>query len=73
MTGTQLKKLVDETIEWANQLDEAWVGTTTGNIIHRQKEHLKELVDANEMNLASVAVLELAQTCDYAEEELDGH
>jgi hypothetical protein len=69
MTETQLKTLVDETIEWANDLAETWTGTTMGNIINNQNNHLKDLVSQGEMNLASVAVLELAQTCDYAEKE----
>jgi hypothetical protein len=71
MTDKQLKKVVKETLEWANDMSDTWVGTTTGNIIDSQKKHLENLVESGDMNLASVQVIELAQTLVYAEKELD--
>lgn len=73
MTEQQLKKTVKETLGWASELSDAWVGTTTGNIIDSQKNHLESLVESGDMNLASVQVIELAQTLVYAEGELDEH
>ena len=67
MTDERLKELVKETVEWANDLSETWSGTTTGHIIENQKKHVESLMKSKDFNLASIAVLELAQTCDYAE------
>lgn len=64
-------ELIKKTLERASDMSEAWVGTTTGNIIDSQKNHLESLVKANDMNLASVQVLELVQTLQYAEEALN--
>jgi hypothetical protein len=71
MKESELRKIVEDTIQWANELAEAWVGTTTGRIIDKQKEHVEDLVKSNDLNLAEVAVTELAQTCVYAEKELN--
>lgn len=70
MKESELRKIVDDTIKWANELSETWVGTTTGRIIDKQKEHVEELMKSDP-NLAQIAVLELAQTCDYAEKEIN--
>lgn len=72
MKDTELRKIVDNTIKWANDLSESWVGTTTGRVIDRQKELVEDLMVSKDFNLAEIAVSELAQTCDYAEKELDG-
>lgn len=71
MTDIPIQKIVDDTIKWANELSDAWVGTTTGRIIDKQKEHVEDLMKSNDFNLAQIAVFELAQTCDYAEKELN--
>lgn len=63
---------IESTLKWAKELSEAWVGTTTGNIIEAQKKHLEYLV-SSDMNLASIQVLELIETCKYAQGELDEH
>ncbi len=71
MTDIPLEKIVADTIKWANDLSEAWVGTTMGRIIDKQKTHVEELMKSDP-NLAQIAVFELAQTCDYAEKEING-
>lgn len=71
MTDIPLEKIVADTIAWANELSEAWVGTTMGRVIDKQREHVEDLMKTDP-NLAQVAVFELAQTCDYAEKETNG-
>lgn len=66
MTDTRL----NETLKWAEELSETWVGTTTGNIIRARKEHLESLISFGDMNLASIQVLELAEVCALAQKEL---
>lgn len=73
MTDTELKRLVKTTVKWADELSEQWTGTTTGGMIEYQKKHVKELMASNDLNLVSVAVLELAQICDQVEKESDGY
>lgn len=72
MSDTNLKD-VQNTIKWANELTESWVGTTTGNVIRAKKEHLESLVAFGDMNLASIQVLELVEACQYAQKELNGY
>lgn len=69
MTDVQLTELIDSTIKWANELCAVWVGTRNENIIKSQRQHLEDLVEDGDMNLASIQVLELAQTCDGIESE----
>ena len=64
---------IEKAIELANELSEAWVGTTTGNIIEAKKKHLESLVSSGDMNLASIQVLELIETCEFAQKELNEH
>lgn len=71
MKDAELRKIVDDTIQWANEMSEAWVGTTTGRIIDKQIEHVSDLMKSNDFNLAEIAVSELAETCVYAEKELN--
>jgi hypothetical protein len=73
MTEAQLKKLTKETLGWADELSERWTNTTTGNIIDYQSKHLRGLLEYGDMNLVSVAVLELAQTLDKVESDDNGH
>ena len=73
MTETELKNLTKKTLGWAGELSEEWVGTTKGNVIEYQRKHVQELFDAGDLNLVSVAVLELAQTCENVESESDGY
>lgn len=47
---------VKKTLDWANELSEAWVGTIIGDIL--------------ENDLSSVQVLR--ETCEYAQRELEG-
>ena len=63
---------IEKALNWASELSEAWVGTTVGNIIESKKKHLQYLA-SNDMNLASIQVLELLETCEDAQRELDEH
>lgn len=63
--------LVQETLKRASNLSEVWTGTTVGNIIDSQKRQLEALLEYKDMNLVSIQVLELAQSCDNAEKQLD--
>lgn len=73
MNATDVKKLVDNTIARANEMSDAWTGTTTGSIIDSRKKHVESLMSNGDMNLVSIAVLELAEVCAYAEKELNGY
>ena len=66
------KKAVRKTLEWASEIAESWVGTTTGAIIDSQKRHVETLMKTKDLNLVSIAVLELVQTCKEAEHNLNG-
>lgn len=66
------KKAVRESLKWADEIAESWVGTTTGSIIDSQKRHVETLMKTNDLNLVSIAVLELVQTCKEAEQSLNG-
>ncbi len=69
MTDERLKQVATETVDWAKELSEVWTGTTTGKVIDSQLEGLTLAIKEDNLNLVSVLVLELAQTCDYAEKE----
>lgn len=71
MNHPELSKIVDDTIKWANELSESWVGTTTGRIIDNQKELVERLMVSKDLNSAEIAVSELSKTCDYAQKELN--
>lgn len=68
MSNSQLLDTVNEAVKRADNLSELWAGTTTGSIIDSQKRHLESLVRMGDMNLASIQVLELVQSCIDAED-----
>lgn len=70
ITNDNLLNDINETIDWASELGEAWLGTTTGRVLDSQRETLRSVVKINDLELASVLVLNLAQTCVRAEELL---
>lgn len=70
-SNDQLLETINETVDWASEMGEAWVGTTTGRIIDSERDNLLSIVKNNNLELASVAVLNLAKTCQYAEDELN--
>ena len=71
MIEDRLEEVVDETVKWAEELSESWTGTTTGRILDSQKDRVQNAMSSGDTKLASVEVLQLAQTCDYAEKELN--
>lgn len=70
LTKEQLLETVEETLDWAGDLGDAWTGTTIGRILDNERDNLVSIVKANDLELASVAVLNLAMTCQHAEEQL---
>lgn len=66
----QLLKEVDKAVDWAGELGDQWTGTTVGRILDNERENLLSIVKANDMELASVAVLNLMNVCQYAEKQL---
>lgn len=65
-----LLKTVNETVDWASDLADQWVGTLIGRILDNERDNLLYMVKENNLELASVAVLNLAMTCQHAEEQL---
>lgn len=70
LTEKNLLKQVDETVEWASELGDQWVGTLIGRILDNERDNLLCIVKEHNLELASVAVLNLAMTCQHAENEL---
>lgn len=70
LTEKNLLKTVDETVAWASDLGDQWVGTLIGRILDNERDNLLDMVKENNLELASVAVLNLAMTCQHAEEQL---
>lgn len=66
----QLLETVNETVDWASELGEQWAGTTLGRILDNERDNLLSVVKNNDLELASVEVINLAQTCMHAEEQL---
>ena len=64
-------KEVDKAVELAGELGDQWVGTTIGRILDSERDNLLSIVRANDIELASVAVLNLLNTCEYAEKQLN--
>lgn len=62
-------KLIKETLKRASDLSEEWTGTTVGSIIDSQKRHLEFLVESGDLNLASIQLLELVQSCNNIESQ----
>lgn len=70
LTEDNLLKTVDETVDWASELGDQWVGTLIGRILDSERDNLLTMVKENNLELASVAVLNLAMTCQHAENQL---
>ena len=61
---------VERAVDWASDLGDQWVGTIVGQVLDSERESLLRIVKSNNMELASVAVLNLIHTCMYAEKQL---
>lgn len=70
LTKEQLLETIDETVDWASDLGDQWVGTMIGRMLDAERDHLLEAVRREDLELASVMVLNLAMTCNHAEEQL---
>lgn len=66
----ELSKEVDKAVDWASELGDQWVGTMIGQVLDNERDTLLRIVKSNNMELASVAVLNLMHTCMYAEKQL---
>lgn len=71
MATKELLKEVEKTVDWAGELGDQWTGTTVGRILDSERDNLLSIVKANDLELASVAVINLMQTCMYAEQQLN--
>lgn len=70
LTEKNLLKQVDETVEWASDLGDQWVGTLIGRILDSERDNLLYMIKEGNLELASVSVLNLAMTCQHAEQKL---
>lgn len=68
MSDTEIQKIVDSAIKWANELSEIWTNTTAGRVIKYRKEHLESLANVD-LNLANIAAQELIEACKQADKE----
>ena len=66
----KLSKEVDKAVNWASELGDQWVGTMIGQVLDNERDTLLRIAKSNNMELASVAVLNLMHTCMYAEKQL---
>ena len=58
---------VEKAVERAGELGDQWVGTLIGRMLDAERDHVLEAVKRDDLELASVMVLNLVHTCDYAE------
>lgn len=70
LTKETLTQTVEETIERASELGDHWTGTTLGRVLDSERDNVVKLMRNDELELASVSVLNLAMTCQFAEEKL---
>ena len=66
----ELSKEVDKAVDWASELGDQWVGTMIGQVLDNERDTLLRIVKSNNVELASVAVLNLMHTCMYAKKQL---
>lgn len=66
----QLLKEVDKAVDRAGELGDQWVGTLIGLMLDAERDNVLEAVKRDDLELASVMVLNLTKTCDYAEKQL---
>lgn len=62
---------VEKTVDRASDLGDQWVGTLIGRMLDAGRDHVLEAVKRDDIGLASVMVLNLMKTCDYAEKQLN--
>lgn len=67
MPADQLLDKVERTVDWASDLGDQWVGTLIGRMLDAERANVLEAVKRNDLELASVMVLNLVHTCQYAE------
>jgi len=67
----ELLKEVDKAVDWASDLGDQWVGTLIGRMLDAERDHVLEAVKREDLELASVMVLNLTKTCQYAEKQLN--
>lgn len=70
LTKETLLETVEETVERASELGDHWTGTTLGRVLDSERDNVLKLVRNEDLELASVSVLNLAMTCQFAEEKL---
>jgi len=66
-----IKELAQKTLKRATDLSELWTGTTVGSVIDYRADHVRSLLLSKDMNLVSIAILELVQSCENAERDSD--
>ena len=70
MPSKELLKEVEQTVDWASDLGDQWVGTLIGRMLDAERNNVLEAVKRDDLELASVMVLNLTMTCQYAEKQL---
>ncbi len=70
LSKKKLLKTVDETVDRASELGDQWVGTLIGRMLDSERDNLLYIVKQENLELASVAVLNLEMTCQHAEKQL---
>ena len=68
MPTKELLSKVEKTVDWASDLGDQWVGTLIGRMLDAERDHVLEAVRREDLELASVMVLNLTKTCQYAEQ-----
>lgn len=71
MSTSQALKKVDKVVDRASELGNQWVGTLIGRMLDAERNHVLGAVKRDDLELASVMVLNLTITCDYAEKQLE--
>lgn len=70
MTDSKLLETVEKAVDLASDLGDQWVGTMIGQVLDNERDTLLRIAKSNNLELASVAALNLMNTCEFAEKQL---
>jgi len=70
LSKEKILEAVNKTVDRASDLGDKWIGTLIGKVLDDERDNLLYIVKEDNLELASILVLNLAMTCQHAEEQL---
>lgn len=65
-----LQDHIEAAFKWASEMSKIWTDTTIGYFLERGVEELEEAIISGDMDASYAAMINLVESCDYAETEL---